>query len=62
MKKVKITIFSLAAVVVSVVFTGFTDYCSYGGCMREATEDNRCSEHYGLQNNPYYGVPEEWLD
>lgn len=42
------------------LLTACTDYCSYGGCMREAEYDGRCSEHKGLENNPYYGVPPEW--
>lgn len=34
------------------------DYCSYGGCMREAESGGRCSAHQGLENNPYYGIPD----
>ncbi len=34
------------------------DYCSYGGCMAEATSGGRCSSHQGLPNNPYYGLPD----
>lgn len=41
--------------------TGCKNYCSYGGCMREAEPgSDRCAEHQGLDNDPYYGVPDEW--
>ncbi len=42
------------------LLTGCKDYCSYGGCMSEATSGGRCSAHQGLDNDPYYGIPDEW--
>lgn len=61
MKKIIKTIILLSMLAVSIVmFTGCKDYCSYGGCTREAGSNGRCSEHSGLENDPYYGIPDSW--
>lgn len=43
----------------AVLLTGCKDYCSYGGCMKEAVSGGRCEIHQGLENDPYYGLPDE---
>ncbi len=54
-KKFAVLLLTLVSLVCSL--TACTDYCDYGGCMRKATSGGRCSEHAGLKNNPYYGMP-----
>lgn len=62
MKFKKIIIAAIAAVTATLSLAGCgTDYCSYGGCMREAEEgSDRCSIHQGMENDPNYGVPDKW--
>lgn len=54
-------LFIAVSVIFASLFTGCgKDYCSYGGCMREAESGGRCSQHQGLENDPYYGLPDAW--
>ncbi|MCM1132667.1 MAG: hypothetical protein NC340_04255 [Ruminococcus flavefaciens] len=62
MKKFRMLVLTAVIVTVSALFVGCKDYCTYGGCMEEATKGDRCPAHYGLENDPYYGVPRSWLD
>lgn len=63
MKKVFAVVASIVTLGTMVISFGGcgTDYCSYGGCMNEAEPgSDRCSIHQGLENDPNYGVPDEW--
>lgn len=46
-------------IITLMLLTGCKDYCSYGGCMREAVSGGRCSFHGGLVNDPFYGWPKK---
>ena len=57
-KKIKSISVALILGMVSMLLVGCKDYCSYGGCMREAEIGGRCSVHQGLPDDPYYGIPD----
>lgn len=57
-KKIKSISIALILGMISMLLVGCKDYCSYGGCMREAESGGRCSVHQGLPNDPYYGIPD----
>ena len=58
--KLKKLLIALSIIAASFLSGCGKDYCRYGGCMREAVSGGRCSKHQGLENNPYYGLPDKW--
>ncbi len=62
-RKKYIVILIISSVLGMFALTGCKHYCSYGGCMKEVSEKGgRCSEHRNLENDPYYGLPDSWID